>query len=475
MVPKKIYRPLAILLTAACTLTLTLTVGADEDTDNGYYYTDNDYEYTDDGNNDDNGYNDTDNNDNTYDDTDDNENDDNTDDNETADTEQDDDAEAFNEDTYQEQQASLEEENRQLQEKLQITAEELQKKRQTVKDLQAQIADLHDRISASNKHILTLNDEITEKQKLIEEKSAEIEEVLALLRIRLRNIHTAGDTTSLEIILGAKDFADFLDKAEMVKSMSDYDTNLIHSIEDQAALIAAEQKALREKKLSVEAEKAQLEKDKKAINQLLEENTKLVESLMTDQKKLQNEQKDNEAKQEDLEKAWEAHLKRQEEEKQRQEELERLKSRNVMVVPRNGDKYVWPCPGFTYLTSTFDEWRGVNNHGALDIAEAGIYGAQVVACYDGIVFSTYEYCEHDWGKDTSCGCGGGYGNYVMIDHGNGKSSIYGHLSGVTVEAGQTVKAGQLIGFVGSTGFSTGAHLHFETRYNNVRYDPLTEY
>ena len=63
----------------------------------------------------------------------------------------------------------------------------------------------------------------------------------------------------------------------------------------------------------------------------------------------------------------------------------------------------------------------------------------------------------------------------MIDHGDGKMSIYGHLSGVTVSPGQSVVGGQLIGYVGSTGYSTGPHLHFELRYNGVRYDPMLEY
>ena len=110
-----------------------------------------------------------------------------------------------------------------------------------------------------------------------------------------------------------------------------------------------------------------------------------------------------------------------------------------------------------------------------DIADAGIYGAKVVACSEGVVFSAWNGCVHDYGKSYSCGCGGGYGNYVMIDHGDGKISIYGHLSDVTVSTGDTVVGGQLIGYVGSTGYSTGPHLHFETQYNGVRYDPLSEY
>ncbi len=461
-------RILAFLLTAVLTFTVSLSAVADEN-DNGYY--------------DDNNYNYNDGDDTYYEEPDTTEETDET--NTDTDEEESDDTENFTEEDYEQQQSDLEEENRQLQEQLQLTAEEIAEKQQTVKDLQQQITELKSRINAANDHIDTLNTEIADKQRQIEEKKAEIEDVLALLRVRLRTIHTAGDTSSLEIILGAKNFSDFLDKAEMIKSMSEYDNNLITSIEKQAAEIAAEQQELQNKKLTVEAEKAQLEKDNKHINELLDENSRLVEELLTTQKKLENDQKENEAKQDELQKAWERYQERlaaEEEERQRlaaeEEERQREENKkhsNEIITPSTNGQYVWPCPGFTYLTSTFDEWRGENNHGALDIAEAGIYGAKVVACYDGVVFSTWEYCTHDYGKDASCGCGGGYGNYVMIDHGDGKISIYGHLSGVTVSIGQTVKAGQLIGYVGSTGYSTGAHLHFETRYNNVRYDPLSEY
>ena len=88
---------------------------------------------------------------------------------------------------------------------------------------------------------------------------------------------------------------------------------------------------------------------------------------------------------------------------------------------------------------------------------------------------TYDSCWHDYGKDDSCGCGDDYGNYVKIDHGDGRETIYGHLSAVTVEEGDTVKKGELIGYVGSTGWSTGPHLHFECRYYDEKYDPMSEY
>ncbi len=380
----------------------------------------------------------------------------------------------FDEEENSIQRSQLQQENSELQEKRKQTNSQIKEKQKYSKELQQKISELSKKIKESNESIKNLNSEINKKQSKIDSMLLQIDDILELLRKRLRTVHMAGDTSSLEIILGAKSFSDFIDKSEMMKSMSEYDKSLIDSIKGEMSIISKEQKELKTKKKAVENEKNSLEQDKKEINRLSEENTKIIEELKKTSEELDSELKNNEAMQKELEAALEAYNK----EKAAQARRERLKQQSggsEIVVPQSGDEYVWPCPGYTYLTSTFDEWRGVNNHGALDIAEGGIYGAKVVACYDGVVFSTNDTCPHDYGKDSSCGCGGGYGNYVMIDHGNGKISIYGHLSGVTVSAGQNVKAGQLIGYVGSTGYSTGPHLHFEMKYNGVRYDPLTEY
>ena len=476
----------AISAAALFAVSVNIPVTADENDHADYYEYNNDYSYDNDYNNYDqtdygySGYNDYDQTDYGYsgytDESDaqeessgwdytidDDEDEESSDDEETS--AYDDELDEFDVDENSRQRAELERENSELAEKLQITKEELEKKKKYSKELQEKISDLGKEIKDRTVRIDDLNRLIKEKQEIIDAKKAEIENILALLRTRLRAIHKAGSASSLEIILGAKSFEDFLDKAEMVKSMSDRDSRMINSVREQMKIVSDEQKVLQDSKKELEIQRSALEKNKQEINGLFEENTKLIKELTTESEELKNEQDENKARQKELKKALAAYKKR----------LAEKQNIEMVVGPDPDGGFVWPCPGFTYLTSTFDEWRGVNNHGALDIAEGGIYGAKVMACYDGVVFSTFDGCEHDYGKSASCGCGGGYGNYVMIDHGNGKISIYGHLSGVTVSIGQTVSAGQLIGYVGSTGFSTGAHLHFETRYNGVKYDPLTEY
>ena len=138
--------------------------------------------------------------------------------------------------------------------------------------------------------------------------------------------------------------------------------------------------------------------------------------------------------------------------------------------------YTWPCPGFYHLTSLWNEDRTTYNHGAIDIGGGDIWGAAVVAADSGTVVDTCTYCTHNYPKamTDNCGCGGGYGNYVKIDHGNGKVTIYAHFTAVVVSPGQSVGKGQVIGYVGTTGQSTGPHLHFECRLNGVRYNPMDE-
>lgn len=386
---------------------------------------------------------------------------------------------AFDVDENSKQLAELEEQNSQYEQQLEETKQTLIEKQEYSKQLQEQIASLSEKIKNSNATIAELNEEIKEKQAAVDEKLEAIQDRLDVLRKRLRAIYLAGDTSSLEIILGAKDFSDFIDKTELIKSLSSYDEKLIKSLQSEMDSISDEQKKLTEDKQIVEQEKKNLEKNMEQINQLSEENTAIIEELMETQDELENSIEENQKKQDILNEALEEYNKEMAEKARLAQEAANAADRSggspEIVVQSSGNSFVWPCPGHTYLTSTFDEDRGAANHGAIDIADGSVYGAKVVACSGGTVFSTCTTCTHDYGKLVSCGCGGGYGNYVMIDHGNGKLSIYGHLSGVTVNPGDTVVAGQLIGYVGSTGYSTGPHLHFELRYNGVRYDPLSEY
>ncbi len=459
------------------------------------------------------------------------------------------DALAFDETSNQTQQSRLEQENQKKQNELQKTELSITEKEAYSQQLQKKIADLSQKIQQSNNTIKELNKQINEKQVLIDAKTAQIDDKLEVLKERLRAIYTAGDISTLEIILQARDFSDYIDKMELVSSITESDNKLIRTLQDEMDVITDDQNKLKEAKAKVEKEKQELEKSKKQVNDLSAENTRIIAELIKKKDNKSAELEDIQSRQQELERAMETYYAEQAAKKsadtaanktttnkaksstqnntsntQKKESSTQETSQNNTSKPagrqnnqnntqnnqnsetstqnssyqndnpsendsdntgsQNNDtnsyidtsgRFVWPCPGHTYLTSLFEEWRGASNHGALDIADGSVYGASVIACQSGTVMYTNEYCPHDYGKFESCGCGGGYGKYVMIDHGNGKMSIYGHLSDVVAYPGQQVSAGQLIGYVGSTGYSTGPHLHFELRKDGVRYDPLSEY
>lgn len=425
------------------------------------------------------------------------------------------------------EQEALQKQAEQYQKTLEETRNDISEKQAYAKALQGKIDTLSKQIKLSNEKITALNQSIKEKQNEIDQKLEKIEDKMTQLRARLRAIYMAGDTSSLEIILGAKDFSDFIDKAELVESISAYDSNLINELQEDLSTISEQQKALQTEKASVEEEKKSLESQKEEINKLSEENSAIIAELQGIESATLDSLGENEESQAELEKAlkeyFEEQKKQAEENAKKQNQSSSSSSSNKNNTssnttdssknngssnsssnnnshnkpentPDNSNsnnnsgsnsnasygEYVWPCPGFYYLSSTYDENRGASNHGALDIAGSGIYGAQVVAAREGTVVSAYSGCTHDYGKSESCGCGGGYGNYVVIEHSDGKTSLYGHLSAVYVSYGDYVSTGQLIGLVGSTGYSSGPHLHFETKYSTIwdhsqRYNPLDEY
>lgn len=367
---------------------------------------------------------------------------------------------------------------------LEKTKENIADQEEYVNALVSKVQVLDDKIELSHQSINELNGKIQDKQAAINDANKKIEDQMNTLRNRLRNIYMAGNTTDLEIIFGAKSFSDFLDKMELVEALSDYDNNLITSIQGDLENISKEKEALEKDMDSLEAEEASLESDQQELNKILEENKELLAGLYKTSDQATSEIQNGALESDDIEKAisnYYAEKARLEAERAEQERNNNSNSggsssgtvHDDLEVSPSG--FVWPCPGFYYLTSEWNEDRGSYNHGAIDIADAGIMGADVVAAKEGVVIDSYNGCYHNWGKDGSCGCGGGYGNYVMIAHDGGKMTVYGHLSTTMVYTGQHVYQGQVIGFVGSTGHSTGAHLHFETRLNGVKYNPMTEF
>jgi murein DD-endopeptidase MepM/ murein hydrolase activator NlpD len=145
--------------------------------------------------------------------------------------------------------------------------------------------------------------------------------------------------------------------------------------------------------------------------------------------------------------------------------LEVLRQIEWSTNPYVGGELLWPVPGFTRISSPFGlRFGGRDNHTGIDIAGTGIHGRPVVAANSGTVRVA----------NLSFTPGRGYGIYIVIDHGGRVSTLYAHLSHISVNVGDVVRRGQEIGRVGSTGWSTGPHLHFEYREDSRPIDPMSK-
>jgi murein DD-endopeptidase MepM/ murein hydrolase activator NlpD len=227
----------------------------------------------------------------------------------------------------------------------------------------------------------------------------------------------------------------------------------------------------------VESYRAALSEKQDKLNNLLEENEELLAGLYADRDNAEELIEIAKAQETEIQKKIEAYnaQKAAEAEARRNQGSDDGDDSGDTPAPSiSGTGYTWPVPGYYYVISPFAEDRGYSHKG-IDITGGGIMGAPVVAAESGVVIDSNNSCTHNWGKDGSCGCGGGYGNYILIDHGNGCQTLYGHLTSTAVSSGSSVSKGQTIGYVGSTGWSTGAHLHFETRSGGIAYDPMSEY
>lgn len=380
----------------------------------------------------------------------------------------------------EQKQAELKKQNEEYKKKMEANKAKIDEQEAYKEDLVGRIDTVNEEIVVSQQKITELDSRIDGKTKKIKQLNKDIKDRTNTLRKRIKAIYMSGDVSSLEIILGAKDFDDFMDKLELVKNVSSFDEKLIKEIETDMEQVKADKKELETSKSKQVKEKENLQNKREDLQVLVDENEKVLDTLYTRNKKQEEAVKKNNGALNGIDDEIEAYYEEQAR-KQREAAAANNNSGNTgndpiasPVVP-TGNGYCWPVPGHTGLSSVFGEDRGSYGHGAIDISDGGIMGATVVAADGGTVVVSNNSCSHNWAKSGSCGCGGGYGNYVWIDHGNGKCTIYGHLTRSVVAQGSTVSKGQVIGYVGSTGWSSGPHLHFECRYNGVKYDPMSEF
>ncbi len=358
--------------------------------------------------------------------------------------------------------SSLESQSQQLEAKINQLKKQNGNQKAVVDAYQKKINNTQQQINLCNGEIEKINSTIAANKAEIAANQSEIESDKLTFKKRIRAIYMSNSDSSVKILLGAENFSDYLQLAQMTASVSSHDRALMEKL--TAAIAVLEEKNKQNEQML--SEQVEIRKTIQAKQQQLKaeqnEIQKIVNSITAETNSVQ---KDNAAIEAEIKRA-----KRELEEKIRQ-------SQPDVDMVYTGGAFVWPVPGFYNITQHF----GNNGHTGTDISSGySIAGARIVAVANGVVDS--RYYKSNWSSSDGKWGLNSYGNYVVIHHGSqGAGNIstwYAHMQSVSVRPGQTVQQGQTIGTVGRTGNvygATGYHLHFSVKVGNTWKNPMNYY
>ena len=362
--------------------------------------------------------------------------------------------------------SGLEEEKKDTLDKIKNIKSELADVKNKIKELENQKSDLNNYIAKLDQEanglaeqIRKLSDEIEVKKGEIARTQAELEEAQRIsekqyedMKLRIQYMYEHGTPSYLELFLTAESMSDFLNRSTYAAEVSRYDRSMLDQCIEQKEKIAAAKAVLEseEEELNLMAEAAKEQKE--TVDALIQTKTAQIQSY---QNEINNQSGEAQAYQEDLE-----------EQERLLKELEAQIAASALANARaeDGDGgasgFLWPCPSSRRITSDFGMREiptpgATANHNGIDIGAPT--GSAILASASGrVTTSKYSYSA---------------GNYIVISHGNGVSTVYMHCSALYVSEGEMVSQGQTIGAVGSTGFSTGPHLHFGVMVNGAYVNP----
>ena len=344
----------------------------------------------------------------------------------------------------------LEKQQQKIQSDINKAKNEKDKQLAIKKQLDNQIYGVRQQLTVLSEKISILESEIAQKEDEIDAKEADINENFDMLKSRMRVMYATGNASVLGLVLGAEDFTDFLSRAQVASRIAQHDQDLINNLRDELAVINSIKEAIEEDKAELEASKNdQTSKQNQLAGQISQTQSQIqdIEAL----------EKDYIANKSVIDKQM----------KEVQAEVDAIYAKLESEGEYEGGIMQWPVTGFKTITSDYGlRFGGTDFHTGIDIARTnaagqGIYGKPIVAAASGrVVFTQTNYV-----------AGRGYGIYLIIDHSSGVSTLYGHASGLNVKVGDKVQRGQTVAFVGSTGWSTGPHLHFEVRVNGKYTNP----
>ena len=313
-----------------------------------------------------------------------------------------------------------------------------------VENLQTQITTVNNQITAANAEIKEIEEEIAAKDREIDKSKEKFKE-------RMRAIYISGDMTGgLEVILCSDGVEEFISNTVYLEAMAKYDQGLIDELVNDKQGYQDKKAQVEEHKKEIDAQKIELAKKKTELDAQQKEAEELMKQIKADEEAYKRKQAEIDLEMAKARAALDA--------------LINQNTANSQNTEYYGGSFGWPTPGYKRITSpygprtfTLNGKRVSSYHRGIDIGAPS--GAKIAASNGGkVVTSAYN--------------AGGYGNYVILDHGGGKMTVYGHMSKRMVSVGQSVTKGQQIGKVGSTGRSAGPHLHFEIRINGTAVNPI---
>ena len=317
--------------------------------------------------------------------------------------------------------------------------------------LNAQIININDQISAYGQLIADAQDQLDVAQEHLNELSRKHKE-------RIRAMEEEGTVTYWDVLFEASSFTDLLDRLNMVDEIAAADQRRLEQMREAADVVESNRVALEGGKAELEDTRTQLNETQEYLEIKRTESDDILRELIKKQEEFQILLDESEAAQDDLMKEIAAKEKELSAAKY-EEHLAKLALQGQN--PPSNAAWRVPVSGYT-LTSPF----GMRKHPVLGVNR--MHNGVDMACAQG----TPIYATRAGKVTTASYQAGGAGNYVSINHGDGFASIYMHMTHYVVYAGQSVAQGQLIGYVGSTGISTGPHLHFGISYAGTYVNPL---
>lgn len=334
----------------------------------------------------------------------------------------------------------------------------------TIEDLKDSKGDIESKVTELNQQLIDISARITDLENQLTAKSEDIQETkdelagakereaqqYADMKVRIQFMYENGQTSYLEALLSSRNISEFLNSADYIAQIQSYDRQKLTEYQDTVESIVNLEAQLEQEYTDLEALKSTVESNKATVAAMMRQKELELADISGDIEDAQSDA-DYYAAEIQAQEELIAAIKRAEAEKA---------AAGVEEHPYTGGAFRWPCPSSTRVTSDYgtrvSPMSGASsNHKGIDIGASA--GADIIAAADGTV--------------TAASYSSAAGNYVMIDHGGGLYTVYMHASSLLVSPGQTVSAGDVIAKVGSTGISTGSHLHFGVSLNGSYVSP----